>query len=1154
MKTEPPRSTALAWTRRHLKASFSSFFASLLILGAAAPTQAGTWTALHNRAPDTIQLMLLLPDGTVMCFDGGGRACYKLTPDNHGSYINGTWSQLASMASSRLYFSSAVLQNGKVVVAGGEYGSGTNSAELYDPQADTWSPTGPVLSGQRLFDDSISKVIANGNLLVCPVFAATSGGTTIYDMNANTWSAGPRLFRGSYQDEASWVKLADDSILTIDPFGVHSERYIPSLNQWINDSDVPVAMYDPFGFELGAAFLLPDGRAFFMGATGHTVIYTPSGNNSPGTWIQGPDIPNSQATPDAAAAMMNNGKILCAVSPLPTSSNHFPSPTSFYEYDYEANSFAQVNAPNGSLTVSEPSYYTCMLDLPDGSVLMSQFGSQLHVYTPDGLPLTAGEPVVTSITPNLDGSYHLTGTGLNGISEGAAYGDDNQMNSNYPMVRLTDSNGNVYYCRIYQWSSTSVMTGNKVLSTEFFVPDTLPDGFYSLVVVANGNPSDAVQFALGTLVISQQPVSQTALQGYPVTLTSSAIGSIPITYQWQKNGTNISGATDTTIQFNPVQPSDAGGYTLSASNSILVATSSVATLTVVPTVPLPFALNNDILTWTNFGTNIWYGQTNISHDGVASGQTWIVQKNETDTLQTTVTGPGTLTFWWKVSSKTNTDLFTFDYNGAVQSTISGEADWRQQLIYLPAGSLTLSWKYTNASGGAVGQNRAWVDEMSFTAGGTGPFITSQPSDVASTGGSPVAFSVAANGTPALAYQWQFNGANISRATNSTFSIASPQDTNSGLYTVRITNAYGQIFSSNAALAVIPLSLVGDDSLNQLGVTITATNLVSISAGEWHNLALRGDGGVVAWGADTSGQCDVPTNLPPCAQISAGGFHSLAVTARGKVVGWGEDFENQASPPSSLSNVVAIAAGEFHSVALTDDGQVVTWGDDSAGQCDVPTGLSDVIAISAGGSHTLALKSDGTVVAWGENTDSWGLFSGQSIVPSGLNDVVDISAGEYHSMALKSDGTVAAWGANPDGETDVPSSVQNVVAISGGGAHSLALITNQTVRAWGDNLNGQCSISGSITTAAAVAAGGEHSLVLLHPFRAAPRGRFAVRQGSRFSLVVDTNPGKHYSLESRDSLATGTWQSVMSLRGNGTTQFLIDPNATGPRRFYRIVQW
>src|SRR5262249_24523647 len=177
-----------------------------------------------------------------------------------------------------------------------------------------------------------------------------------------------------------------------------------------------VSLYDPFGSELGAALLLPSGKAFYLGSTGHTALYTPSGSASPGTWVAGPDIPGNHATPDAPAAMMANGKILCAVSPVPTSGNHFPSPTTFYEYDPVANSFTSVGAPIGS-SDNTSSFATLMLDLPDGNVLYSHFTSQLYVYHPDGPPLAAGKPVVNSIAWTGNNSYHLIGTGLNGISE-----------------------------------------------------------------------------------------------------------------------------------------------------------------------------------------------------------------------------------------------------------------------------------------------------------------------------------------------------------------------------------------------------------------------------------------------------------------------------------------------------------------------------------------------------------------------------------------------------------------------------------------------------------------------------------------------------------------------------------------------------------------
>jgi hypothetical protein len=480
---------------------------------------AGTWTPLVHPAPGTIHLMLLLSDGTVMAAggSGAGNAWYKLTPDANGSYANGTWTTRVAMLDTRLWFSSRVLTDGRVFVAGGEYPQdppnhnfGRATAEIYDPVANSWTRIDPPTSlldpslpsavnpaYNQAFADSIGEILSNGRVLVSPVLPKVHGGTLIYDPATNAWSAGPLLANNvAYQDEASWVKLPDDSILTIDPFGTHSERYIPSTNTWISDSTVPVSVYDPFGEEMGAGFLLPSGKALFLGSTGQTAIYTPSGSTSPGTWVAGPDIPNSQGTPDAGAAMMVNGKILCAVSPLATSGNHFPSPTSFYEYDYSTNSFTQVTGPTG-LTENHPSYESLMLDLPDGSVLYTKFGSQLYVYRPDGNPLAVGKPAITGISSNGDGSYHLTGTLLNGISEGAAYGDDAQMASNYPIVRLTAFNLTVYYARTYNWSSTGIMTGNTPVSTEFTLPSGLPIGMYSLVAVANGIASDPILLNTG---------------------------------------------------------------------------------------------------------------------------------------------------------------------------------------------------------------------------------------------------------------------------------------------------------------------------------------------------------------------------------------------------------------------------------------------------------------------------------------------------------------------------------------------------------------------------------------------------------------------------------------------------------------------------------
>ena len=190
---------------------------------------------------------------------------------------------------------------------------------------------------------------------------------------------------------------------------------------------------------------------------------------------------------------MANGQILYAVSPAPTT-NQFTTPTGFLIYDPVANGFTVVNGPRGA-TLPGPSFVCRMLDLPDGTVLFSTSARQLFVYQPSGIPLAAGKPTVNSITANSDGSYHLIGELLNGISQGAAYGDDAQMDSNYPIVRMTDASGRVFYGRTFNRSSTSVMTGSTPESTDFTVPPGLQVSALSLVVVANGISSDPVSFS-----------------------------------------------------------------------------------------------------------------------------------------------------------------------------------------------------------------------------------------------------------------------------------------------------------------------------------------------------------------------------------------------------------------------------------------------------------------------------------------------------------------------------------------------------------------------------------------------------------------------------------------------------------------------------------
>ncbi len=476
-----------------------------------AAAQGQTWTRLLRSPPNSVELLILLSDGTVMCSRQGGAigsAWYKLTPDIHGSYVNGTWTTLASMHDNRLYYSSQVVQDGRLFVAGGEYGTGSSRAEMYDPQTNIWTqlniPTtvldpgqsSPVTGGPQMISDAISEMTADGRILIGPVGPRAFAATILYNPVTDVWTNGPNILHGVFQNEATWVKLPDQSILTIDSFTTTSERYISSTNTWINDRTVPVELYDPMDSEIGGAMLLPNGKAIYFGGTGHTALYTPSGSTAMGTWVAGPDFPGSRGQPDAPVGMMVDGKVLCLASAVPSFPGDFPSPSSFYIYDYVANAFTQINGPTG-LSDNIPSFQGCFLPLPDGNLLYSHFGTDLYICHPPGAPLAAAKPTVISVSMNPDGSFHLTGRGLNGINEGASFGDDLQMNTNYPLVRFTNTaNNNVYYARTHHWSNTGVATGNQVVSVEYNLPANLPAGTYTKVVVTNGIASDPFEVGL----------------------------------------------------------------------------------------------------------------------------------------------------------------------------------------------------------------------------------------------------------------------------------------------------------------------------------------------------------------------------------------------------------------------------------------------------------------------------------------------------------------------------------------------------------------------------------------------------------------------------------------------------------------------------------
>jgi hypothetical protein len=138
------------------------------------------------------------------------------------------------------------------------------------------------------------------------------------------------------------------------------------------------------------------------------------------------------------------------------------------------------------------------------------------------------------------------------------------------------------------------------------------------------------------------------------------------------------------------------------------------------TVSLNTALD-DTLTWSTTPTasdmGNWFGQTNVLRNGDASGtaRSAVIGNSQASSIQTTVKGPGTLTFHWAVSSEASYDFLSFHINGVRQAgRISGSTSFQQQTWSIPAGRHVLKWSYAKDSSVAAGADAGYLDTVIFT--------------------------------------------------------------------------------------------------------------------------------------------------------------------------------------------------------------------------------------------------------------------------------------------------------------------------------------------------------------------------------------------------------------------------------------------------------
>jgi len=338
----------------------------------------------------------------------------------------------------------------------------------------------------------------------------------------------------------------------------------------------------------------------------------------------------------------------------------------------------------------------------------------------------------------------------------------------------------------YQWKKNGTAIAGAA-SSSYTTPATTStdNGAQFAVTVTNSAGSVTSGAAVLTVnastvtpAITAEPVSETVTVGQTATFNVAATGSAPLSYQWKKSGTVISGATSSTYTTPATTSADNGSqFTVVVSNTAGSVTSNAATLTVNAATVAPSITTQPI------------------SQSVTTGQT--------ATFSVVAAGTAPLTYQWKKSGAA--------ISGATSSTYTTPATT----------SADNGSQFTVTVTNSVGSVTSNAATLAVTTAAVAPTITTQPASKTVTAGQTATFSVVATGTAPLTYQWKKNSTAISGATSSSYTTpATTTADNGSQFTVVVTNTAGSVTSTAATLTVSAAVVAPSITTQPLGLTVT----------------------------------------------------------------------------------------------------------------------------------------------------------------------------------------------------------------------------------------------------------------------------------------------------------------------------------------------